>query len=248
MLQIIPELVEVEGRKKVKITIHRRPGHSRRRFDQSVSRHAPPQSLHASGRPLRPSATGWRHRRGHPAIHRRKWSTKPAEPKVDLPLGEATLARSEMIMTSALSALSIPETVLRDGAPGGRWRLYSAFQGRRGVIDLPVKLEQGNDVFWIHPFPSDPAPATPPGWSAASRRDWLEKTEAPDTPHDLFDDLCETLDAYLEFGSAPEGQTYPPQIMTLALWTMLTYVYSAWDAVPYLYVNGPAGQRQNPRV
>ena len=32
-----------------------------------------------------------------------------------------------------------------------------------------------------------------------------------------------------------------PLIATLSLWIMLTYLYVAWDAVPYLFVNGPAG-------
>jgi hypothetical protein len=32
-----------------------------------------------------------------------------------------------------------------------------------------------------------------------------------------------------------------PLLATLALWTMLTYLYVAWDAVPYLFVTGPAG-------
>lgn len=32
-----------------------------------------------------------------------------------------------------------------------------------------------------------------------------------------------------------------PVLSTLALWTMLTYCFPAWDAVPYLYVGGPAG-------
>jgi hypothetical protein len=30
-------------------------------------------------------------------------------------------------------------------------------------------------------------------------------------------------------------------VATLALWTMLTYLYPAWPAVPYLYVGGPLG-------
>ena len=31
------------------------------------------------------------------------------------------------------------------------------------------------------------------------------------------------------------------QLSTLALWTMLTYCFPAWEAVPYLHVSGPAG-------
>ena len=31
----------------------------------------------------------------------------------------------------------------------------------------------------------------------------------------------------------------PGSVATLALWSLLTYCYQAWDAIPYLYVGGP---------
>jgi len=39
----------------------------------------------------------------------------------------------------------------------------------------------------------------------------------------------------------PSAPPPHPLLATLALWTMLTYLYVAWDAVPYLFVTGPAG-------
>jgi hypothetical protein len=85
-------------------------------------------------------------------------------------------------------------------------------------------------------------------------------------PCAVFDGLCAVLGEYLDVeretrstGASPVDEPAEdlhgrgahatgnsadpphPLIATLALWTMLTYAYVAWDAVPYLFVNGPAG-------
>jgi hypothetical protein len=106
-------------------------------------------------------------------------------------------------------------------------------------------------TLWVHPVPPAPSPATSPGWTQASRKAWLDGVDGADVVS-TFDDLIAVLAEYLDVdesgatatATATAGAvaaTPHPLIATLALWTMLTYVYVAWDAVPYLFVTGPAG-------
>ncbi|MDD5658353.1 MAG: hypothetical protein PHF00_13970, partial [Elusimicrobia bacterium] len=73
------------------------------------------------------------------------------------------------------------------------------------------------------------------GWSPAGRRAWLDGAPAPDAV-DVFQRVCAQVAAYLELGP-PE--TAAGTTATLALWVFLTYLYSVFDAVPYLYIGGP---------
>lgn len=68
------------------------------------------------------------------------------------------------------------------------------------------------------------------------RADWLRGVPAPD-PAELFRRLCERIAHFVDL-----PQAHAPGITaTLVCWVVLTYGYSAWDAVPYLYVGGPLG-------
>jgi hypothetical protein len=97
-------------------------------------------------------------------------------------------------------------------------------------IDLP-----GESKLWFYPTPGPPSVATP-AWTAEARSAWLNGTPAPD-PADLFRRLCERIAQFIDFPRDVAASTRA----VLALWTILTYVYQAWDAVPYLFVGGPVG-------
>src|SRR5208282_4439536 len=97
--------------------------------------------------------------------------------------------------------------------------------------DLP-----GGRKVWIYPEPTEPGATMKAGWSKESRAAWLNNATAPD-PADLFKRLCERIAYYIDL-----PQEHARDIMaTLALWSMLTYCYQAWDAVPYLNIGGPLG-------
>jgi hypothetical protein len=85
-------------------------------------------------------------------------------------------------------------------------------------------------------LPSDPSPTSVPAWSEGARRDWLAGKTAP-KPADLFRRIRERIEYYIEL---PVGEA-EGIADTLSLWVLLTYVYQAWDAVPYLYLAGAAG-------
>ena len=70
----------------------------------------------------------------------------------------------------------------------------------------------------------------------ASRADWLAGSPVPN-PAVLFRRVCERIAYFIDL--PPERA--PGMVATLALWTILTYIYLAFDAVPYLYIGGPLG-------
>jgi hypothetical protein len=72
-------------------------------------------------------------------------------------------------------------------------------------------------------------------WSASSRRAWLDGPTALD-PAALFKRICERIAYFIELPQDTAAGT----TATIALWVILTYIYQAWDAIPYLYVGGPA--------
>lgn len=148
------------------------------------------------------------------------------------------VVRPERFITSDFNGLTVPAMTLCDDKPAGRWLLYFAWaDGRRErrAIESSLETGEGNRI-WIWPQPADPMPNTSPGWSSAARNAWLDGAPTP-RPADVFCRVCERIAHYIDFPQEYATGT----IATLGLWTMLTYCYPAWDAVPYLYVGGPLG-------
>jgi hypothetical protein len=162
----------------------------------------------------------------------------PPDPSMLPELDAAAIVRSERFITPEVSGLAVPSMTTIGDKPVGRWFLYLRWaDGKRErrpmapALDLP----DGRRLF-IHPEASEPTPTMKPGWSAPARKRWLEGEAAPD-PADVFKGLCERIAYFLDLPREhAKGVT-----STLAVWTLLTYIYAAWDAVPYLFVGGPLG-------
>jgi hypothetical protein len=105
---------------------------------------------------------------------------------------------------------------------------------RRELADF-IGLENGSRLF-VHPLPGEPAMNTVSAWSSRSREDWLNGSKAPN-PANVFKRITETIVHYIEL----PAETGPGTTATLALWSILTYGYSIWPAVPYLFIGGPLG-------
>lgn len=148
------------------------------------------------------------------------------------------MIRPELFHTPDVSGIAIPIRSIVGSEAVTRWGLYLRFaNGRREKRDLDsfLDLPDGRRL-WVHPIPGKPSPTIQAGWSMESRRTWLAGNDTPN-PCDVFKRICNLLDYYIDF--APDvaaGST-----ATLALWTMLTYGYPAWQAVPYLSIGGPLG-------
>jgi hypothetical protein len=148
------------------------------------------------------------------------------------------IVRPELFIAPEVCGLTVAEPIIADGRPAGRWQLQLMWRdGRRQSIALADAIELSDGArLWIHPHPSEPSPNLIAGWSAASRRAWRDGAEAPDVA-DVFRRLCEAIARFIDL---PESEA-AGITATLGLWVMLTYVFPAWPAVPYLYVGGPLG-------
>ncbi len=147
------------------------------------------------------------------------------------------IVRPEQCFTPKLSALAVPVAQLCNGQPAARWVMYRRWaDGRRECVELTncIDLADGRRL-WVHPVPGEPAMNTAPGWSTPSRHAWLSGAASPD-PAELFKRICARIAHFIDLPSDTAAGT----IAILTLWIIQTYVFQAWDAIPYLYVGGPA--------
>jgi hypothetical protein len=169
-------------------------------------------------------------------------ASKPETPAADvgsLPeLDVSAIIRPERAITPEVSTVAIPTMSTCGDRVLGRWQLYLRWaDGRRErrALGPVLELPEGGRLF-IHPEPGEPSPNMRPGWSAAARRRWLDGEPAP-RPVDVFKGLAERFAYFVDLPQA----LAPGIVATLVSWTVLTYIYPVFGAVPYLYVGGPLG-------
>ena len=167
-------------------------------------------------------------------------SNDDTQPPVDAPeLDISHIIRPERFITPHVSGVAIPCATLRGDTVAGRWLLYMQWEdGRREQRPLPAALDLPGDGgrLWVYPQPLEPNPKMRPDWSVDARRRWLAGEPAP-SPADVFNRAAELLGRFIDLSQARA----PGIKATILLWVILTYVYHAWPAVPYLFIGGPLG-------
>ncbi|TWU22441.1 hypothetical protein Pla52o_34970 [Novipirellula galeiformis] len=162
-------------------------------------------------------------------------STSPTLLDVD-EMDASRLVRPELILTSDVSAIAIPRLVERDGLPEGEW-LHMVRRGSdRYCEKLTSPLATPSGDVWLSPLPADPIPADVRDWcrwSIGSRRAWLAGATSTTTAETLRL-VADWIDRYLVLPDDGVGHG-----LTLSTWVMMTYVYPALPAVPFLYLAGP---------
>ncbi|MBN2023915.1 MAG: hypothetical protein JW809_14120 [Pirellulales bacterium] len=153
-------------------------------------------------------------------------------------LDTSRLIRPERFITRDVCGLAVPTMSTCGDDVVGRWVVYLRWaDGTRERKPLGRTIDLGDaGRLYVFPEPSIPTPNMRPGWSAESRRRWIEGDPAPD-PASVFDALCDRIVYFLDLPRAHGTQT----AATIALWVILSYCYPTWPAVPYLYVGGPLG-------
>jgi hypothetical protein len=101
---------------------------------------------------------------------------------------------------------------------------------------MPEVLEVDGERVFITPRPDAPPPAMLSAWSQSERGKWLAG-EAPMPADKLCRLLLESFAKYLDLPPESAAGT----VAMLSTWTMLSYVFPVFDAVPYLAMSGPAG-------
>lgn len=152
-------------------------------------------------------------------------------------LDTSRIVRPHLFHIPEVSGLLVPTTRLSGGVLSGNWLLCIQWaDGRRECRDLEQYLILPNEErLWFHPMPSRPNPTISSGWSLDGREKWLQGY-APE-PIAIYNKLIECFSYFLDFPKEEAGG----HLDTLSLWTMLTYAYPAWPAVPYLSIGGPLG-------
>ena len=144
------------------------------------------------------------------------------------------IVRPHLFHLPEISGLLTWRSVLQAGRPVGQWVLCVQWQdGRRQSLDLAPNLEMPDGAqVWFHPMPGAPQVTDAPLWTSRAKHEWLNGYTP--APAEVFKAVAETIAHYLDFPSdRAAGHT-----ATLALWTILSYVYTVWPAVPYLRVGG----------
>lgn len=164
-------------------------------------------------------------------------SPKMPPPADAVELGDGRVVRPERLILPSVSGLAVPRRLDRGGEIVTEWMLYLRWRdGKREATPLPEVLTVDGERIFISPRPPEPPPSMQPGWSAASREAWLAgSTSMP--PDEACRLLLESFGRYLDL--PPE--TAAGTVAMLACWSLLSYVFPVFDAVPYLAVGGPAG-------
>ncbi|WP_286766406.1 MULTISPECIES: hypothetical protein [Rhodopirellula] len=129
---------------------------------------------------------------------------------------------------------------VKDGKLSGFWKHYSREGTIRKVRPIEPKLTlQTGEEYLLSPLPGEPTQSTVnklAGWSPESRANWEKGEPAPTTGETLraIAQLIDQLIAFPPNASVQHG-------LVLSAWVMMTYIYPALPALPYLYFSGPPG-------
>ncbi|NLN61130.1 MAG: DUF3631 domain-containing protein [Deltaproteobacteria bacterium] len=147
------------------------------------------------------------------------------------------IVRPHLFHTPLVSGMLVPVTSIDpNGQLTGDWQLHLQWKdGKRQIVPVTNCLDDHGHTLWFDGIPGQPKPNTVSLWSRQSRQQWLDGY-SPDMSQ-IFTELCDLFAWFLKFRDEDTLGT----IATLSLWTLLTYVYPIWDAVPYLSIGGPLG-------
>ena len=147
------------------------------------------------------------------------------------------IVRPQLFHTAQVSGLVVPVTYRGGGDLYGSHLLATSWSdGKRELVDLPDSLRMNDGTsLMLRPTPTEPKLQTRSQWSKEARCSWVDGY-SPDIS-DIFQRLASVFSWFLKFRDDDAAGHFA----TLSLWTMFTYAYPAWDAVPYLSVGGPLG-------
>ncbi len=147
-----------------------------------------------------------------------------------------SIVRPERIIRPGLSAVAVP--ILSGSSHGvtGRWELYVNAGSDRFTVSLAAAIKLNESRYFVSPVPTEPMVTDRCGWSKQSRGEWKAGRSSV-SPAEVFSRVAKAIDHHVEFASE-QRHGY---LATLSCWVILSYVYHAWDAVPYLLLQGPAG-------
>ncbi|MHC4063185.1 MAG: hypothetical protein ACYSUI_01590 [Planctomycetota bacterium] len=147
------------------------------------------------------------------------------------------IVKPHLFHVPEVSGLVVPTVTASDGQLKVQMRLYlQCRDGRRewrpmaGKLDLP-----SGESLWFSGTGEASMSNIGQCWSVEGRQRFI-RGYTPNS-RDLFRSVRAALQDYVEFPELGEGVS----AQVVALWTMMTYAYPAWPAVPYLAIRGSWG-------
>jgi len=151
--------------------------------------------------------------------------------------GIPRVVRPDLFITPDVVGLSVPSSIADGGRLTSKWKLALQWKdGKPEMRDLEESLPLPNGG-WLYfdPMPPAPSPKDVAAWSVEGQQQWLSGASVD--PAEVFAKVDRAIGDYIDLPPEHERET----IGTLASWVVLSYVYPAWPAVPYLFVTGPLG-------
>ena len=160
-------------------------------------------------------------------------------------LAPGSVVRPDGFVTPGAAGFVVPRVLEGRDGPEGRNTLHvQTADGTREVRELTAGgpaagriVLPGGDTLYLDPVPPVPSVADAnrrPGWSRRGREAWRDGAEPP-CPAEVLGRVRDRFARYLWFPPADRDGT----CLTLACWTLATYLTPAFPAVPYLHVTAP---------
>lgn len=172
-----------------------------------------------------------------------------AKPQVGPEVDVSSIERPDILIGANVSAIAVPYVSKTADGFQTEWKHYyraeaDPFSGgeveRRAEPMNPEGFKTSGGFYrtMLHPMPGEPSPGEVRRlgrWTRESRERWLEAGHAPDTGG-MLRAVRARVERYIVLPpDNPDGHA-----LTLAAWAMMTYLYRALPAVPYLHLTGPA--------
>jgi hypothetical protein len=152
----------------------------------------------------------------------------------DVEVDGGQVLRPEQFHLPAVSGMTVPLLLNRDGKLIHEWQLALHWRdGRRECVSLDDILQVGDRQVFLRPRPGAPQSSHVAKWTTGARKAWL-RGEASMPPDELCRRLLTAFAKYLEIQPDAAAGT----VAALTCWTVMTYIHSVFDAVPYLAIGG----------
>ena len=146
-----------------------------------------------------------------------------------------------MLHRPDLSGIVVPSFYSTDAGPVTKWELFVQHQGgqRQAIPIEGAQVHLDHDLrLTFTPPPASGLADRDYTWSPERRQAWLD---GADTPHvrDVVERIIDQLNRYIQFPGSGDDQAC--WLLVIAIFIVISYVYEAFGAVPYLWISGPTG-------
>lgn len=155
----------------------------------------------------------------------------------DVEVDGVQIVRPERFVLPEVSGTAVPLRVRRKGELICDWQLLLRWQdGRREQVSFSDCLPLSAGQVFLRPRPGEPQSELFDKWRRGAREAWL-RGDDPMPPDEVCRRLLVAFAKHLELPPDSAAGT----VAALTCWTVLTYIHSVFEAIPYLAIGGALG-------